>query len=317
VSIVVDARDEVASTALEASAAWFGDCEACLSRFSPSSELSALNRAAGAPTRVSQVLWDALRAAVAAAEATAGLITPTVLDALEAAGYDRSFEALAPSAAARPASARAPAAQHVPACGALAFDEASRSVTLPPGVRLDLGGTAKGWAADRCAARLATIGPTLVNAGGDIALSGARAGGRPWEVAVESPLQAGEMIGVLEVTQGGVATSSRQHRRWQRDGAWRHHLIDPRTGRPAVTDVVSATVVGPSALAAEVAAKQVLLLGSDAGLTWLEAQPALAGLAFLEDGEVVETPRLAGLWSLGLADLGPGATRPAAWRPPG
>jgi thiamine biosynthesis lipoprotein len=90
----------------------------------------------------------------------------------------------------------------------------------------------------------------------------------------------------------GVATSGRNYRRWQRGGAWKHHIIDPRTGEPAETDVLSATVIAPTVLEAEVAAKVVLILGSREGLAWLGAKPNYAGLVVLEDGQIVRGPRI-------------------------
>jgi thiamine biosynthesis lipoprotein len=298
VSIQLEASGALVAAAMLEATGWFQTWEGCLSRFRPSSELSALNRAGGIPTQVSPTLREVLGLALVAAAATSGLVTPTVLEALERAGYQESFDSPVPNRGPEPRPG-----PPVPEAGCVALDERTCTVLLPVGVRLDLGGTAKGWAADTCAARLAPTGAVLVNAGGDIAVNGVRAGGRPWQVAVESPFTPGQMLGVLELDAGGVATSSRQHRRWRQGDGWSHHLIDPRTGRPAVTDVVSATVVGPSALAAEVAAKQVLLLGSGPGLDWLEAHPALAGLVVLESGQVLESSRL--------KPLSPGTRRPS------
>lgn len=94
------------------------------------------------------------------------------------------------------------------------------------------------------------------------------------------------------LASSGVATPGRDYRRWQRKGVWHHHLLDPHTGRLAITDVLSAMVVGPSATRAEVGAKVALILGSPAGLAWLEARPDLAGLLVLEDGRVLCNRRM-------------------------
>ncbi len=288
ISVVVEAGP---ATPLSEVPEWFRSWERRLSRFDPASELCALNRSSGAPWQVSPTLWQVLRAALAAADATGGLVTPTILEALESAGYTDSFERVPTSGA-----AVTPAPKGSNDFRSIELDESRRMVTLPTGLRLDLGGTGKGWAADQAAAQLAPLGPAQVNAGGDISLSGPRDGGRAWEIAVESPLVAGEVLGVLALDRGGVATSGRSHRRWQRGGVWQHHLIDPRSGCPARTDVISATVVGPSALVAEVAAKQVLILGAQAGMAWLEAQASLAGLVVLDDGTVTESSRMGQYW---------------------
>ena len=105
-------------------------------------------------------------------------------------------------------------------------------------------------------------------------------------------------VALLLISHGGVATSGRDYRRWQRNGVWQHHLLDPSTGRPAETDALSATVIAPSAYEAEIAAKLALILGSRHGLAWLEARPALAGLLILEDGRILSSRRLVNyLWS--------------------
>jgi thiamine biosynthesis lipoprotein len=286
-----------AGTQAAQAGAWFAGWERSLSRFQPRSELSELNRHPGRPFRASQVLWEVVRWALQAAAQTQGLVTPTLLPVLEDAGYDRSFESIA--AAGRSAANRGTrlAAQDCDWRG-VACNARTRSITLPPGMRLDLGGFVKGWAADRAARRLGGAAPALIDAGGDIAVSGPRADGQPWPVAVADPLRPGERLCVLRIEQGGVATSGRDYRRWQRNGAWQHHILDPRTARPAESDVLIATVAGPNAAEAEVAAKAVVILGSKAGLAWLEARPALAGLSVLENGRAVLSRRMKEvLWS--------------------
>jgi thiamine biosynthesis lipoprotein len=98
---------------------------------------------------------------------------------------------------------------------------------------------------------------------------------------------------MLFIEQGcGVATSATDRRRWMQGDQVRHHIIDPRTGLPAESDVVSATVVAPTAVEAEAAAKSILIRGSLDGLDWLEANPALAGLLILEDGQMLYSQRM-------------------------
>ena len=128
-------------------------------------------------------------------------------------------------------------------------------MTLETGFRLDLGGIAKGWAADRVLARLLRTGPALVNAGGDVA-----AAGRPWPVGLETP----EGTITLQLEGGGLATSGRDRRRWLQDGEERHHLIDPASSRPAEGDLLTVTVAAPAAAEAEVLAKALFLAGDAA-----------------------------------------------------
>jgi thiamine biosynthesis lipoprotein len=153
---------------------------------------------------------------------------------------------------------------------------------------------AKGWAADQAARRLSGFGPALVDAGGDIAVSGPRTGAAPWTIGVANPFFPDDELETLLLAGGaGVATSGRDYRRWQRNGQWYHHILDPRTGRPAETDVLTATVVAPTAAQAEVAAKVVLILGRQQGLAWLAARPALAACLVLQDGRLLRTDSLA------------------------
>jgi thiamine biosynthesis lipoprotein len=170
-------------------------------------------------------------------------------------------------------------------------DMRTRSIQLPPGVRLDLGGTAKGWSADAAVASLARFGPALVDLGGDIAAS--RAQRAPWPIAIDDPRGDRGSLDLVLLHEGGIATSGRDFRRWKRNGLDQHHLIDPRTGAPAKTDVWTATAIAPRALEAEIAAKRVLLEGSCAGLEWLEQRPNLAAIVVREDGVVLRSARFA------------------------
>jgi FAD:protein FMN transferase len=225
-----------------------GRLERVLSRFAPDSELTRLNER-GAMV-VGPELLEVVELALAARERTSGRFDPTVHDALVAAGYDRTFTQL-------PArSAAAPLAPTRCAGGVRVHPETS-TIELEPRIRLDLGGIAKGYAADRASATLGEAGPCLVDAGGDIALQG-----RPWPVAVETP----DGTLTLELAEGGLATSGRDRRRWTRGGREQHHLIDPATGRPAESDLLRVTVAGESAAEAEVQAKTLFLAGAKAAV---------------------------------------------------
>lgn len=266
---------------------WFTDWEQTLSRFRPDSELARLNQA-DRPVQVSDTLWQVFHSALAAGQLTEGLVTPTVAEAVIAAGYDRDFAQMekSQSSTGKPA--------HVSSLAALTWDGPTRTIQLPAGVHLDFGGIAKGWAAGEAMKRLSQAGPALMNCGGDIALSGALLNGDPWEIGVYKPFdRESEYLEMLYFQRAcGVASSATDRRRWTQDGQTRHHIIDPRTGQPAQTDVVHATVVAPSPVEAEAAAKSVLIRGSMDGLDWLEAHPELAGLLILESGEILYSQRI-------------------------
>lgn len=237
-----------------------GMIERRLTRFRDDSELCRLNAQAGqGPVLVSPWLFGALAAALELARWSSGLIDPTVLPGLVSAGYGPG-----------------PTAGTIGYRGVHLYPE-SQHVKLEPGVGIDLGGVAKGWAADRLVKALSAYGPALVDLGGDIAARGQKG----WPLGVEDPLRPGLDLAELELRGGGVATSSTLKRRWSNG----HHLIDPRTGKPAKTDLVAATVRAASATQAEGAAKIALLLGENPARAFLE-RAGLAALLVKSDGTI-------------------------------
>jgi len=274
--------------------AWFADWEETLSRFKPDSELSRLNLTFDRPVPVSQVLWDVFETALVAEKETAGLVTPTVMDAVIESGYDRSFDLL-PRFQYR--NGVTVLTQTSP-LSLVVYDKVERTLCLPRGLGLDFGGIAKGWAAHQASERLKGIGPVLMDAGGDIAITGLWRDGQPWQVGVRNPLSPGEDILTLQLGRCGVATSGRDRRRWVQNGLFRHHIIDPRTGLPAETDILTATVIAPTVMQAEAAAKAALIMGSVDGLDFIDSRPDLAGLFILDSEELIFSQRmLEFIWS--------------------
>ena len=233
----------LAAAALGAAEAEFHRLESLLSRFRPESELSRLNR--DGEIEAGRELMAVAELAVAARIRTGGRFDPTIHDALCAAGYDRTFGELCLG--------DAPAEPAGPCGGSVMMDHDRRSITLGPGVRIDLGGIAKGFAADHVCELLALVGPALVNAGGDIAATG------EWIVRVDTP---GEPLS-LALHDGALATTGRDRRRWTRGGKQHHHVIDPSTGRSAESDLLCVTAFAPRAVDAEVIAKARFLAGFD------------------------------------------------------
>jgi len=237
----------------------FGDADRRFTRFAQDSELIRVNRATG-PVLVSDRFARAMDAALRAWRQTDGLVDPTLLDALEAAGYDRDFGELL--AGGRPALA-GPIG-----CGGR-IRLTGRLLDRPTGVRLDLNGVVKAMAVDDA---LALSKADWVSAGGDLAAR------RPLEVALPGGAS-------VHLQRGALATSGSASRRWTRGGAMQHHLIDPRTGVPATSPWEQVTVCGATCLMADVAAKAAFLLG-DTGPAWLEAR-GMPGRFLLPDGSVV------------------------------
>lgn len=279
---------------LEQAEDFFRQVERRISRFDRSSELSRLNRATGGAVQLSDELYEVVELALAAAEATGGLFDPTILTALEAAGYDRSFDELCAKG-----DRLHPRSNGERAIGGGVFRQIRiwnhgprPTACLPKGVRLDLGGVAKGWTVDRVVDRLAPRGPCLVNAGGDLYAHDAPPGDVAWAVGVEDPLDVERDVAMLALRDQAVATSCRTKRQWSQHGQHQHHLIDARIGRPAQSDLLSVTVVAPRVALAEIHTKAVFMLGAEAGLAYLESQPQIAGLLINEDGRLLISSRM-------------------------
>lgn len=284
---IVEQDSEDAPESLTLVPDWFEEWEQALSRFRGDSELSVLNRSADQFVTVSQTLWDVFQASLQADRFTSGLVTPTVLEAIEVAGYDRPFDELSVGIGSRTSRNITGLWTEIRPLSMVVYDDTTRAICLPPEIRLDFGGVAKGWAAHQAAQRLKANGPALMNAGGDIAISGPRNDNEPWLVGISNPFDPDKDLVTLHLHDGGVATSGKDRRRWMQGTALNHHIIDPRTGQPAVTDILTVTVIAPTAMEAEAAAKAVFLLGSGAGLDWLDADTGLAGILVLDDGQVI------------------------------
>ena len=268
--------------------AYFDEVEAALSRFQPDSELSRLNRRTGQWVTISLLLWDVLLKALALAELSDGLYDPTLLAALEAAGYVDSFEMLAQGV-------HAPlATQHLPPgqWREVQLDPERRAVWLPPGARLGLDGVIKGYTAERAAQRLSLWGPCLVDAGGDLVAGAAPVGSGGWPVAIAAPGSAEtENLLTLSLAEAALATSGIDYRRWQVNGHAAHHIIDSRTGQPAATDLLTVSVLLKRAVQAEAVATAVMVLGQDAGFEWL-AEREIPALLVSQTGTMHVTPAM-------------------------
>jgi thiamine biosynthesis lipoprotein len=237
--------------------------ERCWSRFRDDSELAHLHARAGSWTHVSAPMLRGLVCARDLYRATDGRFDPTIRDALERAGYDRSFELIA--AISFPESALAPAP--APGFAQVEIDERSARVLLPPGVRIDLGGVGKGLAADVVARGAVDRGAcsALVSLGGDMRACGEPPPDGAWEVPVEDPHDETRVAFVHALATGALVTSTTRFRTWRRDGRRMHHLIDPSSGDAARTGVTAVVAAAPDAWWAEGIAKSVLIAGSEAG----------------------------------------------------
>lgn len=202
------------------------------SRFRADSELAALDSSSGRWTSISPLLTELLSVALRAARLTDGDVDPTIGGSMDAAGYQAGSAHVSVEDPLLPASA--------PGWQTVDLDERRRLVRLAPGVRLDLGATAKAWTADRAAAQIAdrTGAGCLVSIGGDVATAGTPPPGG-WRIRIEDITGQPDAAPVgrsswVTLGEGGLATSSIAARRWTRDALQLHHLLDPFTGLPPV-----------------------------------------------------------------------------------
>ena len=255
------------------------------SRFRDDSELARLSDADGEPQQIGELLLEAIAVALRAAAATGGAVDPTVGGSLNALGWNRDF-------ALNRAGSGPARVVLVPAAGwqRVRLDRAAGTVTIPAGVELDLGATAKAFAADRCAAAAGAAAGcgVLVNLGGDISVAGP-APERGWRILVTDDHRAARTAPgqTVSVTSGGLATSTTSVRRWHAGGAERHHIVDPRTGQPVEELWRTVSVAAVDCAWANTASTAAIVLGP-AAPHWLEERSLPARLV-ATDGSVVTT----------------------------
>ena len=266
--LLLDGRPEALGTAVRILRAELAAIDLACSRFRPDSELMAVNAAAGLVVAVSELFVEAVRVAIDAAAQTDGDVDPTLGRSLVAAGYDADFAALpADGPATVPVPARPGAWQEV--------ELGAGAVRIPAGTALDLGATAKALVVDRAAIAIAaaTGAGVLLNVGGDLAAAGpVPPAGWPVrltdDTARASTRAPGRTGPVVRMHGGGLATSSTAVRRWTRGGEVRHHVLDPRTGRPAEALWRTVTVTAASCVGANTASTAAIVRGRGA-VEWL------------------------------------------------
>ena len=167
---------------------------------------------------------------------------------------------------------------------------------LDPETVLDLGGIAKGYVADDLCARFAAAGGRrfLVNLGGNVAARGGKGGGEPWRVGVADPRDPERSCAVIALADGSVVTSGAHERCFTADGMTYHHILDPRTGMPAVTDAASVTIVAERSLDCDGYSTTAFMLGMEEGAAFIEGIPGVEGLFVGRDGRIAWTSGLAG-----------------------
>ncbi len=243
------------------------------SRFRSDAEIARLSEARGTPVLVSELLYRVIENALGVAYMTGGAVDPTVGRAIASLGYDRDFSLLSPPDVGVedpdpdvPVVVR-PTAEPAPGWWAVQLDPVSRTVAVPEGVLLDVGSSAKAFAADEAAAAVVrTLGTgVLVCLGGDVAVAGARPeGGWAVGIACDSATPATEVDQVVAIHTGGIASSAPGVRAWRVGGEIRHHIVDPWTGESAPVHWDLVSVAAPRCVAANALSTAALVWGLDA-----------------------------------------------------
>ena len=297
--------------------------ESIFSRFDDTSELMRLNNHTNQWSNVKVELFEVLQCAMHFVSKTQGLVTPTLLKSMWAAGYKHSFETLSkmsiPSTAVikninlngqdtfiASNSKLTNANQHIERIQLRVLDNGQHQIYLPTGMALDLNGYVKGWCAMQLAEQISNAYdccfPCLVDMGGDMAI------GVPsdhdvnhpitWGIAVARPhlakgnqIEDEEDVAILSIKSGAIATSGQDYRRWWHKGQWQHHLIHPHYSRPANSDVLTATVLATDTLTAEVYAKYCVLLGIKEAMAWLR-ENHIAAILIDTNNKVLASPAI-------------------------
>lgn len=174
------------------------------------------------------------------------------------------------------------------------LDEAGQRVRLKPGMAIDLGSLAKGYAGDQIMAVFRECGVTsaIINLGGNIQTLGTKPGGQPWRVAVQAP-DGQTYAGILETADQAVVTSAGYERYFEQDGVRYWHILDPHSGRPAESGALSVTVVGESGMLCDALSTLLFVLGPDAASDYWRREGGFDLIMLTENGEVWVTEGLA------------------------
>lgn len=256
--------------------------ERAWTRFDSTSEVSALNNNAGNFQLVSADTYTLVDHAVAAQHATRGRFNPLMLEQLQAHGYSTSWT-------------DGPSAPNQLGSTPATFESIEllpevMGVSIPASGAFDPGGIGKGLCADLVTEFVIAAGATTssVELGGDLRVHGSPWYGPEWRIGVAHPFDSEREIGAFTPSSGAVATSSRLKKQWTAGDRSYHHLLDPRTGEPAVTDLVSVSCCAATAWWAEVAAKVVLISGSVEAIELFD-ELGVHGIAVTEHGDVIKT----------------------------
>lgn len=275
--------DDACRTAARAAEATCRAYEALLSRTLPSSDIGRVNAAGGDWVAVDPRTLELVQAALGYCERSEGTFDVTIGPAIELWDFKNGIIPDADELAA--------ASRHV-GWRTVEVDEAACRIRLGDALaKLDLGGIAKGWIADRL--RSDIMGPgsgvdaMVATLGGNVVVAGERPEGGPWRIGVRDPSDPARNIAVIPIASGSVVTSGTYERSFHRDGVLYHHVLDPATGWPVDTDLASATLVCERSIDAEGYSTTVLALGRERGAAFARERPEVAHACLVaRDGSV-------------------------------
>lgn len=288
--LAAEASEDEAAIAFDAAMELIQRYERQFTRFSEDSELARLNRSGGIWFQATPEMVTLVTLAKQYHQLSNGLYDPTILPSLERIGYDQSIDQIRAMSNLSMGSWDVLDKNRPAGMRDVLIDQENERVFLPKGVRIDLGGIAKGWIAEQAANAMAeTTQACLVDAGGDMYMIGIPEGEDQWRIDLEDPRDPAYSLVELCVDEGALATSSVMKRVWYQGEQQRHHLIDPRTGVPANTDLASVTVWAPYASMAEVYAKVLLLADPFEAESISLAAPEIKYIAVTQRGEIYGT----------------------------
>lgn len=217
-------------------------------------------------------IFDMLRESLAISERSSGAFDVTIWPVSKLWGFDKGGSLPEPGSL----------AQAVKMVGYrdLILEESGHSVGYGrQGMGVDLGAIAKGWAVDRAMEKLAAggIANGIIDAGGDLRLSGSRPGKGFWRIGVQHPRDTGALLFTLDLTDTAIVTSGDYERSFEERGVRYHHILDPATGMPA-RGCQSVTVLAPTAAEADAAATAAFVLGAERGVAFLRSRPGVRGV---------------------------------------
>jgi FAD:protein FMN transferase len=281
IHVVRHGQDAEVDAAMDRAFGWFHEIEERCTRFSERSELMQLTARAGVATAASAILYEAVQFALMVAEVTGGAFDPTVGHRMEARGFNREHR-----------TGEIVASSNIPdddvSYRDVELDPERRTILLRRPLRLDLGAVAKGLAVDAAARELEPYRDFAIDAGGDLFLGGLNEQGAAWSVGIRHPRNEHELMASLRASNQAVCTSGDYERRSPVDNG--HHLLDPRSGKPAA-GAASVTVVAQGAMLADALATAAFVLGPEEGIDLLKRM-GVEGLIVTPELERWETPGL-------------------------